>query len=203
MGAVRATRRTALPGFTFIEVMLAVALLGIVGLACVGFLTAFAQGGEARQRISDPAIESALAIRRIDTLVPSFRTLLAADGETALIWVSDRIASRSVHLSETAMIRFDAEQAELLLETPLAEAIAADRELEGEYLLGQYGSLRDAFDALRDGGMLEREILAEGIDSVELAPVFGTPGVVEATFANTVASTRIRIAPAALEEPLR
>ena len=183
--------------------MVATLLLGIVGTALVAFLTAFARGGEARERISDPAIESSLASRRLDTLLPGFRAVLAADGETALIWVTDRIASRSVHLSEAALVRFDPEGEELLLETARTDALVADRDLEREYLIGQYGALLATFDTLRENGLLEREILAEGIESIELLAVLGTPGVADATFTNTEASARIRIAPAVLEEPLR
>lgn len=178
-------------------------LLSIVGTALVGFLSALAAGGEARQRISDPAIESTLAVRRFNTLTPDFRAVLAAGGNEALVWVSDRVASRSVHLSEVALLRFDPEAQELVLESPDPAALADDRTLEHEYLVGQYDSLIATLAELRTNGMLSREILAEGIESVEFNEVLGSPGLVDATFSGPDSSARIRLSPGDLEEPLR
>ena len=194
-----ATRR----GFTLVEILIAALLMTIVGAAIVAFLSALAAGGEARERISDPAIEATLSARRFDTLAPDFRTVLAADGGEALIWANDQIASRSVHLSEVLLLRFDAEAQELLLESVDAEAIANDRSLEQEYAIGHYGSLRDAFEALRTDGLLVREILAEGIPSVEFTEVTGEPGSLDATFSGEDSSARIRLSPKEAEEPLR
>lgn len=178
-------------------------LLGIVGTALVGFLSALAAGGEARQRISDPAIESTLAARRFNTLAPEFRAVLAAGDGEAWVWLSDRVASRSVHLSEVALLRFDPEAQELVLETPDPRAMADDRTLEQEFLIGQYDALDAAFADLRADGLLAREILAEGIESVEFRETIDAPGVADATFSGADSSARIRLSPADLEEPLR
>lgn len=190
-------------GFTLIEVMIAVMLVGIVGTAVLAFLTALARGGEARGQLSDPAVESVLASRRIDTLIPGFRAVLLASGDSALIWTTDRIASRSVHLSETALVRFDPDEQELVLETPRSAAFFDDRALEREFLTGQYASVLGTFDTLRESGRLEREILAEGLDSIQLSTVLGSPGVADVLLANEFASAGFRLAPVALEEPLR
>ena len=45
--------------------MLAVGLLGVVGAGIVTFLGAFASGSDARARVSDPALEATLAVRRL------------------------------------------------------------------------------------------------------------------------------------------
>lgn len=182
---------------------MAVLLVAIIGAALVGFLSALARGGEARQRISDPTIESTLAVRRLHVLAPELRSVLSANGEGALLWISDRVASRSVHLSEAGLVRFDPASQELLLETVAAEALAADRLLEREYAIGHYDSLLGTFDSLREDGLLEREILAEGIESMEFREVLGSPGLADATFIGPDSVARIRIIPDSIEEPLR
>ena len=190
-------------GFTLIEVMISAFLLCVVGAAIVGFLSALSTGGTARQHISDPTIESTLALRRLQVLAPDFRSVLAAADQSALLWTSDRIASRSVHLSEVALLRFDPDTEELLLESVTREALIADRTLEHEFLIGQYDSILGVFDSLRLDGMLDRELLSEGADSIEFSAAVGTSGVANATFVGADSSARVRLAPETLEEPLR
>ena len=101
------TPRRPRRGFTLIEVMLAVGLVGVVGAGILAFLSAFATGASARVRVSDPALEATLAVRRLNSIVPDFRTVLAADTQNAVLWVSDRVPSRTVHLSELACLRVD------------------------------------------------------------------------------------------------
>jgi prepilin-type N-terminal cleavage/methylation domain-containing protein len=190
-------------GFTLIEVMISAFLLCIVGAAIVGFLSALSTGGTARQHISDPTIESTLALRRLQVLAPELRSVLAAADQSAILWTSDRIASRSVHLSEVALLRFDPDTEELLLESVTPEALFADRTLEQEFLIGQYDSILGVFDTLRLDGMLDREVLSEGADSIEFSAAVGTSGVANATFIGADSSARVRLAPETLEEPLR
>jgi hypothetical protein len=114
-----------------------------------------------------------------------------------------RIASRSVHLSEVALLRFDPDTEELLLESVTPEALFADRTLEQEFLIGQYDSILGVFDTLRLDGMLDREVLSEGADSIEFSAAVGTSGVANATFVGADSNARVRLAPENLEEPLR
>jgi prepilin-type N-terminal cleavage/methylation domain-containing protein len=60
-------------GFTLVEVMLAAALLGIVGSGILTFLGAFASGSSARARVSDPALEATLAVRRLEAIAAEER----------------------------------------------------------------------------------------------------------------------------------
>jgi len=52
-------------GFTMIEVMMATALLGVVGAGIAAFLSAMATGTSARARVSDPSLEGAITMRRL------------------------------------------------------------------------------------------------------------------------------------------
>jgi len=189
--------------FTLIEVMFATFLLTIVGMAIVGFLTAFASGSEARQRISDPAIESTLATRRLASLAPGFCCTLTADGEHALIWLSDTVPSRTVHLSEAGLVRFDETNRELVFETVDPAALVADLTLESEYFEAQYPQLLSTFDSLRGESKLLRHILAEGIDSATLSAISGAPGRASLIVSAGGASAEVTLAPTLVEEPLR
>ena len=189
--------------FTLIEVMFATLLLAIVGMAIVGFLTAFASGSEARQRISDPAIESTLATRRLASLAPGFCCALTANGDNALIWLSDTVPSRTVHLSEAGLLRFDGANRELVFETVDPAALIADLTLESEFLESQYPELFATFEQLRGESKLIRHILAEGIDAATLSPIAGNPGRAALTVAAGGVSAEVTLAPTLVEEPLR
>jgi len=193
---MRAMRR----GFTLVEVLVATGILGLIGAGIVGFLGAFASGASTRARISDPALEGVLALRRLDRLVPALRTVLASDETTAVLWTSDRVPSRTVHLSELACLRIDSERRELVLESIDASAFLSDRSLETEF------DARDDFQAAiaqaRRAGLLRARILAEGFDRASFAAGKTRSSVVLELSAAGAASSVV-ISPANPEEPLR
>ncbi|MEY5031498.1 MAG: hypothetical protein RL354_529 [Planctomycetota bacterium] len=197
---VRHGRCRARRGFTLLEVTMAVGLLGVVGAGIVTFLGAFATGTEARARVSDPALEATLALRRLDAIAPGFRTVLAADAEQAVLWLSDRVPSRTVHLSELGCVRIDRARGELLLETIDDAALAADRSLETEF------ALRDDFIAAiasaRDAGILRPRVLAEGLESAAFRAAASRHSVVLEVGA-AGATSGVVLSPARPEEPLR
>jgi prepilin-type N-terminal cleavage/methylation domain-containing protein len=187
-------------GFTLLEVVVASALLGVVGLATLAFLSAFAQGAAARSRISDPALEGTLALERLRALAPQLRCTLGTRDDLAALWLSDNVPSRSVHLSELGWVRFDSEAGDVLLERIDPVALATDRELETAFARDEdFLAVRD--DALR-AGILTSAILAEGLSGVAIiAAKGGAP--VELQFETESASARIALSPIAPEEPLR
>jgi hypothetical protein len=189
--------------FTLIEVIFAAALLTVVGMAIIGFLTAFARGSEMRSRISDPAIESTLATRRLASVAPGFCYTLTTNGDHALVWLSDTVPSRTVHLSEAGIVRFDAANRELVFESVNPTSFAADLTLEEEFLEAQYPALVTTFDVLRGEGRLVRHILAEGLDEATIAPANGAPGFAVLTVSVNGVQAAVRLSPAILEEPLR
>lgn len=195
-------RRTT-RAFTLIEVMFATALLTVVGMAIVGFLTAFARGSEMRTRICDPAIESTLATRRLASLAPGFCYTLTANGDNALVWLSDTVPSRTVHLSEAGLVRFDAANGELVFEIVQPSEFAADLALDAEFLESQYPELLATFNRLRTDARLSRHILAEGLDAASLSPATGSPGHAMLDVSVNGVNANVRIAPTFLEEPIR
>jgi len=193
----RAPRRN---GFTLIEVMIAVGLVGIVGAGILAFLGAFATSAGARARVSDPALEAALAARRLDAIVPDFRTVLAADKRSAVLWVSDRVPSRTVHLSELACLRVDSERGELLLDTIDDSALVADRSLETEFRASD--DFHAAMTSAREAGILRTRVLAEGLDSASFSAAKSRSAVVLEVGA-AGATSGVVLSPARPEEPLR
>ena len=193
----RAPRRN---GFTLIEVMIAVGLVGIVGAGILAFLSAFATSVGARARVSDPALEATLAARRLNAIVPDFRTVLAADKRSAVLWVSDRVPSRTVHLSELACLRVDAERGELLLDTVDDSALVADRSLETEFRASD--DFQAAMASAREAGILRTRVLAEGLDSASFSAAKSRSAVVLEVGA-AGATSGVVLSPARPEEPLR
>ena len=194
------TPRRLCRGFTLIEVMLAVGLVGIVGAGILAFLSAFATGASARVRVSDPALEATLAVRRLNSIVPDFRTVLAADTQNAVLWVSDRVPSRTVHLSELACLRVDGARGELLLETIDDSALVADRSLETEFRASD--DFQAAFASAREAGIVRSRVLAEGLDSVSFSAARSRSAVVLEVGA-AGATSGVVLSPARPEEPLR
>ena len=194
------TPRRPRRGFTLIEVMLAVGLVGVVGAGILAFLSAFATGASARVRVSDPALEATLAVRRLNSIVPDFRTVLAADTQNAVFWVSDRVPSRTVHLSELACLRVDGARGELLLETIDDSALVADRSLETEFRASD--DFQAAFASAREAGIVRSRVLAEGLDSVSFSAARSRSAVVLEVGA-AGATSGVVLSPARPEEPLR
>jgi len=201
--ARRATPMTrSIRGFTLIEVVVAAGLLSIVGLAIVAFVTAFARGAGARARISDPALEGALLVERLRAVAPALRAPLASDGETAALWLSDSVPSRTVHLSELGWLRFDPTMGDIVLERVADAHFVEDRGLETEF------EADDDFLAIREDsareGLLVSTILAEGLDSARFVGD-GRRGADELALELEAerATARVAIGPVVPEEPLR
>ncbi|MEY3027581.1 MAG: hypothetical protein RL136_9 [Planctomycetota bacterium] len=187
-------------GFTLIEVTLAVGLLGVVGAGIATFLGAFAAGNDARSRVTDPSLEGTFVLRRLQALAPGLRTVLASERDQAVLWLSDRLPSRTVHLSELGCVRVDAARGELLFESIDETAIAADRSLETEFEASD--DFVAAFDSARAAGIVRTRLLAEGIESAEFTAAASRHGVVLGLGAAGLHS-KVVLSPAHAEEPLR
>ncbi|MBI1304528.1 MAG: hypothetical protein GC172_12200 [Phycisphaera sp.] len=198
IGARARSRRA----FTLIEVMFAVLLMGVVGLAISGFLSAFAAGTDARANMNDPAIESTLATRRLTMLAPGFCWVLQSNPGSAAIWLSDTVPSRSVHLSELGLVRFDETTGELVYEFVDPAFLRESYKLNAELPLSSTDYIA-LMDEQRNEDRLLRHILAEGIDEV----VITTSGVPEGQARISVTidgfSAAISLSPPFLEEPLQ
>ncbi len=192
--------RRARSAFTLIEVMVASALLGVVGTAALAFLSAFTSGAESRARLNDPAMEATLAMRRLAALVPSMRAVIQVNDDACAIWLSDEVPSNTVHLSELGCVRYCAERNELVLERVNRDAFLADRSLETEFAFDD--DLLKSIAHLRDEGALSNALLCEGISNLRFVRDEKS-GVVEMILEAHGASASMRLSPAQTQEPLR
>ena len=186
-----------------IEVVLALLFLGIVSAAISGFLSAVMTRGVQQIRLSDPAIEAVVAMRRLGAIAPEIRCALVANEDGAVLWLSDEKANLAVNASEIGLLRFDAANAELLLEVLDHGALGADPTLEAEYAQGTYGDIMADFAALRAEGSLAQRVLAEGLESVEFEIPEGGPGTVRVRFRAGGYETLGIVTPTPVEEPMR
>lgn len=198
---LRARRHTA--GFTLIEVMFATLLMSVVGMAIVGFMSAFASGIQVRTKIGDPSLEASLATRRLASAAPGFSYVLQVSGARAAIWLGDSVPSRMVDLSEIGLVRYDETSGMLVLETMDPMEMAVNPQLDREYAFSSATDFIGAIEEQRDAGRTVRNILAEGLESA----AFATQGVPtgHATVAITLeaGSARIALSPPFVEEPVR
>lgn len=197
------TRTRPTRGLTLVEVVFASLLFAVVGSAILGFLGATAQGGQARQRISDPALESVLALRRFRTAAPEFRTVLATDDTQALVWLHDLVPSRSVHTSELGVLRFDEDERVLVLEFVAPDALAGDRSLEREHRANATDAMLAMMEGLREDDMLVRVVLAEGLDDIVFTEDQRDAAVVRLEFIVEGFSSELLLVPQRPQEPLR
>lgn len=186
-----------------VEVMMAVLLLGIVSAAIGGFLSAVGMRGAQQMRPSDPAMEAIVAMRRLGTIAPGVRCVLFADQGRCLIWLHDDNPNRAVNTTEVGLLRFDAANAELVLETVDRAAVFAVPTLESEYEEGGSAGILDDFDNLRANGSLVQRVLAEGLESVVFETPAAASGTAQARFVSQGSETLAVIAPIPLEVPLR
>jgi hypothetical protein len=190
-------------GFTLIEVMFAALLMTVVGVAIVGFMSAYANGIRGRSTMNDPALESSLATRRLATLAPSFCYVLQVNGARAAIWLSDTVPSRSVHLSELGLVSFDEETGEIIFESVNPTAFNNDLTLDREFAYNAATDFIGAMETQRSFGRTMRQILAEGIDSISFSTQGVSAGNARITMSMEGGSAQIALAPAFIEEPLR
>jgi len=186
-----------------VEVLMAVLILGIVSAAIGAFLSAVGMRGTRQLRLSDPAIEAIVAMRRLGTIAPNMRCVLLTEETRALVWTSDDNPNLAVNLSEVGLLRFDAANAELLLESLDRAALLANPALELEFEEGDYATVFEEFDRLRAAGSLRQRVLAEGLQSVEFQTPTGAAGTAQSRFRANDYETLAVIAPIPLEVPLR
>ena len=182
---------------------MAVLVLGIVSAAIAGFLSAVGMRGARQLRMSDPAIEAILAMRRLGTISPGIRCVLFADDQRAVLWLSDDNPNTAVNTTEVGVLRFDAANAELVLETLDRRVLLANPLLEEEYEDGQYALVLKDFDRLRTAGSLVQRVLAEGLQSIEFDTTSTAPNTAMVRFRADDYETVALVAPIPLEVPLR
>jgi prepilin-type N-terminal cleavage/methylation domain-containing protein len=202
VGAGTSPSRTR-AAFSMIEVLLAVALLGIVSSAIVGFMSAVAARGGQSLRQSEPAIDASLAMQRLSVIAPAIRCSLATSETTAILWLSDDIPNFGVEASEVGVLRFVTADSELVLETIDRAALSSDMGLDRTFPEDSLGDIAGYFDTLRAAGRLRQRILAENLEDVAFETPADAVGTAVARFRASDRETLAILSPIPLELPLR
>jgi prepilin-type N-terminal cleavage/methylation domain-containing protein len=179
-----AARKTSRPrGLTLLELLLAVAITGMVAAAITSMLGAVSTGAETRRDTRSLMIQSAAAQMRLGAYIAPARCFLARRDADLAIWFDDSRESETVHASE---VRW-------LVHTPAAGTIDVcfvrfpedwsdtSRKLEdAEYPLNTdwFGVL-----ALYAGkGLIGRYTLVDGLESASLTLRGTATNAVNATY---------------------
>lgn len=164
------TARRGPVGFTLVELLLAVTITAIIGVAVATLLTA-ASRGMTITRSSQSALQRAHALQsRLRSYTDSALCLLQYRKDDALaIWLEDTDTDGRVCLCEVRVFWFDDDAGTMSVERAEFPAEWTDEEIELFDLALTPGSdFITEMTALRGLGYTKTETLADGLASVEL-----------------------------------
>lgn len=108
----RLTRRRR-AGFTFIELMLGLAISGMVGVGVAMMLGAISTGTRAQDETREASVKRQVAAVRVGALVRGAARVLAAEDDHLVLWLGGSAGADEVNLSELRRIQWDADAATL------------------------------------------------------------------------------------------
>jgi type II secretory pathway component PulJ len=108
MNPRRRPSRPAPRGLLLVEVLLALALSGMIAAAVAAMLFALANGSRDRQDLRHRNARADVLSARIDTAVRSSSMLLGRDANCIVLWVADSRKNGKPDLSELRRIQWDA-----------------------------------------------------------------------------------------------
>ena len=166
------TRRTreVRRGLTTVELILALAITGLVGAAMSGMMHAVAVGVSDRGDTRSIMVRTATAQARLNAYLAPSRCVLSQSGANLVIWLEDSRKTETVHASELRWIRFDADAGTVSVEfvkLPDAWTVTA-RELEDAEC-----SMNSDWEAVRTkyqtGGHLKSLRLLDQVQAMSVA----------------------------------
>ncbi len=111
--SARRARRTGSTAFTLVELMLTLAITGIIGAAVAVMIFAASYGTASQNELRDLLVHNETSCLRLDTALRSARTVLAKGNDYLVLWIADTRANDLVNLSELRRIEFDSDTGEL------------------------------------------------------------------------------------------
>jgi len=164
----RRARRRA--GLTLLELLLAVAITAVVGLAMATAMTATARGmttaGDARSAVQ----RAHVAYVRLRSYTAQALALLQSDPSRGFaIWLNDDVPANSVNLSELRCFWFDPEAGTLTVERlSLPESWTEEMVEEHDVRLDADSDFLSAMLDQRSQGYTTQDVLTEGLDDLSL-----------------------------------
>ena len=121
----RGTRRAR--GITLVEILMALAITGLVAAGVASLLMATASGTKDRQELRQRNVRTDVLSHRLDGAIRSSSMLLARDNKTLVFWTADTKKNGVPNLSELRRIEYDtATKRVLCYEAPATLADAAN-----------------------------------------------------------------------------
>lgn len=94
-------------GVMLVEILLALAITGLVAAGVASLLAATASGTKDRQELRQKNVRADVLAHRIDIAIRSSSTLLARDSRTLVFWTADTKKNGVPNLSELRRIEYD------------------------------------------------------------------------------------------------
>ena len=104
---MRISRPTILPGFTTLELMISIAITGMVAVGISGMLAAVSQAVGSRQDSRSMMVRAHGAQTRLAGYIAPSRSLLSATTLEIVLWLDDSRESGTVHATEIRWLRYD------------------------------------------------------------------------------------------------
>jgi type II secretory pathway pseudopilin PulG len=124
----RLRRRTAgTRGVMLVEILLALAISGLIAAGVASLLFATASGTKDRQELRQRNVRVEVLTSRVDAAIRSSSVLLARDSKCLVLWVADVKKNAQPNLSELRRIEWDATTKQLICyRAPATLADASD-----------------------------------------------------------------------------
>ena len=100
-------------GFTLTEMLIAVAISGIIGLGVAMMLAAVAAGTQDQNQTRQTSVARQVVVARLGSLTRGAAVVLAAESDHLVLWTGDAAGNGKVNLSELRRIEWDANEATL------------------------------------------------------------------------------------------
>jgi type II secretory pathway pseudopilin PulG len=104
------TNRTTRRGLSMVELMIALSVTALIGLATVGMLQAVTNGVDTRRDQRSTIIRANAAQHRLAAYINPSRCILELQGSNLALWFDDSRKSETVHISEVRWLRYHAAQ---------------------------------------------------------------------------------------------
>ena len=154
-------------GLTLVELLLAVAITGVVGLASGALLSAVHAGSDQQTDLRALVVRHKSISNRLGVALRSSRMVLHKNNTRVLLWTTDRRVNTSPDLSELRVIELEnGEIVSYRVVFPSSWTLAEYMAAEKTY---QFSTDPDTMvNAIKGSPQLEREVWGRGVNSLDL-----------------------------------
>lgn len=122
----RLARGSIRRGLTIVELLMALSITGIIGLATTAMLAAVSQGTSAGQDMRGVTVQRQRIANRLGTAIRESQAVLLAENTRFLLWVRDENGDGMPTLTELELIRLNGDRLESITAPATAEVRSFD-----------------------------------------------------------------------------